>query len=89
VVRAGETALEALAKYSPLRLAACGPRAKLSKLVNDGIAASPGYLVPVVRDMASARTTGSTLVQIALRSNPDEHKAGATIRALHLWCEQV
>jgi hypothetical protein len=89
-VRAGEAAWEALANYSPFACGhiARGPFAK-SVVVNDGVAASLGYLVPVVHDTAITRATGGALVQIALRSNPDEHKAGAAIRALHLWCEQV
>jgi len=39
--------------------------------------------------MAFTPATGGALVQIALHSSPDEHKTGAAIRALHLWCEQV
>jgi hypothetical protein len=69
-------------------LAACGPRAKLSRPVNGNVAACLGFFVPVVHDMALTHT-GSASVQIAASSHPDELETAFTTRALHIGRERV
>ena len=65
------------------------PHAKRSVLGNGSVAASLGFFVQVVHDLACARTAGSAAVQVAMPSHPDEGEVGAASRALHVWRERV
>src|SRR5450755_118287 len=80
-----------MAWYQPsfsFRRCARGPLAKQSEVEKNGVAASLGFRVPVVHDLASARA-GSASVHVVPPPHPDEREAGAASRALHVWREQV
>src|SRR5260370_17029537 len=62
-----------------------GPGAKHSVVGNGSIAASLGFLVPIVHDLAFTRA----LVQVAEFSHPDEREAGAATRAPYFRRERV
>ena len=73
-----------------LHVAAGGPHAKRSIIVEDGVAASLGCFVPVVHDQAPARApVGNARVQVAASSHPDEPQVRVASRTLHFWREQV
>jgi hypothetical protein len=57
--------------------------------VKDRVTAGLGFLAPVVQNLASALSTGGTLVQIGEQPPSDEHETRATRRALHVWREWV
>ena len=61
------------------------PHSKHPGAINLSVAASLGFLVPIVHDLAITRA----LVQVAGSSHPDEREAGAATRAPHLWRERV
>ena len=62
-----------------------GPHSKRPRAINRSVAASLGFLFPIVQDLAVTRA----LVQVAEFSHPDEREAGTATRALHLWRERV
>ena len=62
-----------------------GPHSKRPRAINRSVAASLGFLFPIVQDLAITRA----LVQVAEFSHPDEREAGTATRALHLWRERV
>ncbi len=69
-------------------LATRGPHSKRCVVVEESPPASLGCLVPVVHDLAFARTAG-TLVQVAASPHSDECEAGAARRALYSRRERV
>ena len=62
-----------------------GPHSKRPRAINRSVAASLGFLFPIVQDLAITRA----LVQVAEFSHPDEREAGTATRALHVWRERV